>query len=264
MVERKKVTKKENKKNDIKNIFQTIILIGAITCIIYGLYTLFVKDNKKAIKTEQIQLKDVKILYNYLSEIWPDSPFHENDRITLSSLNENVLFSEYLVSEKIHEKTYETEGCSDYMSPCKIATINYDELLTKLKNKYGNVNLTSDTYIYNLINCKKEDNNFVCYITLGGIEEPYANLSMITNYIETDEKIDIYDKYIKYVNSDETAKCYIDNSMTVECNNQSEFNNDLYSLKDEQLLEKYGQEYIHTFLKDKDGKYYWYSSSINK
>ena len=139
---------------------------------------------------------------------------------------------------------------------------NDEQKVNKLKAKYGDVKLTKDSYTYNLISCKKEDNVFNCYIELGGMEDPYNNLSMITNYVETDEKLEIYDKYLKYVDMDDETKCYVDDDMTIECDNQESFNTDLrvFANTEEYLLEKYGREYVHTYLKDKNGNYYWYSS----
>lgn len=254
---------KKIKKSPIKNAFQTIILIGAVACIIYGLYTLFIKDDNKKIEEKiNIQLKDVKVLYSYLNEAWPNSSFHENKELNVVTIDENDLFKQFIISENLHEKTFETESCTDYSVPCKIGSFKYEEVLNKLKSKYGSVKLTKDIYGYNLITCKKENDEFNCYITLGGVIEPVSNLSTIVNYIETDEKLDIYDKYIKY--NTEEYSCYIDNSMTIECNNPETFENDVHSLNEEELINKYGGEYIHTYLKDKSGNYYWYSSKMNK
>ena len=246
-------------KYSFKNILQTLILICGGVCIVYGLYTLKIETQpEKKVETPKLELKDVKSLYGYLLEIWPDVPFYENERITLTSLDENRIFSELIVSEGLNKKTYETEFCTDYMSPCKIGEIDETSALNKLKLKYGNVKLTQDEYKYGLITCSKEESKYNCFVTLGGYENQIVNIRSMINYIETDEKLDIYDKYLKYNDN----KCYIDNQMTVECNNQSEFKNDLNDMTEEQLLDKYGQEYVHTYLKDIDGNFYWYSSQM--
>ncbi len=253
------------KKNSyLKNMFQTIILICACICIIYGLYTLFFKkDDNKTTNNKQyeqgIQLKEVNVLYSYISDTFLSSPFHETSELTLSEIDENVLFDELIISKKFNEETYESLGCVDYDQPCKVGEIQYDEALSELKRRYGNVNLTRDNYSYGLMTCNKTDNKYECYITLGGIESPINNVSNMTNYIETDGKLEIYDKYFTYELLD-NVQCYTDNSRTELCNNQEQLQNDLNKLTKEQLLDKYGKEYVHTFIKDLDGNYYWYSS----
>lgn len=253
---------KMDKSSLIKNMFQSLVLICAGLCIFYGLYSIFFGESKTQNQTAKLEYKDVRKLYGYLSETWPISPFHKKDEVLLSNIDENTLFSELIVSEELNKKTYEIAGCTDYNSPCKIGEISYDDAINKLKAKYGDVKLTKDSYTYNLISCKKEDNVLNCYIELGGMEDPYNNLSMITNYVETDEKLEIYDKYLKYVDMDDETKCYVDDDMTIECDNQKSFNTDLrvFANTEEYLLEKYGREYVHTYLKDKNGSYYWYSS----
>lgn len=257
---------KLDKRAYAKNLFQSLILICGLACIIYGLYSMFFKEPKQEEQPEEkprIQLKDVKKLYGYISK----EEFHQNKLLTIQNIEEDIIFSELLNSRGFDRKTYESEGCEDYTQPCKTGEISYDDALSELKSKYGNISLTKDVYYWNygLDRCDLVNDKFECYVLLGGLEDVLDVYFDMTNFIETDDKLLIYDKYVTYSGyySDE-SKCYVDSNYEVECLDTQNLRDDVNSLTQDEILEKYGKEYVHTFLKDENGNYYWYSSEMVK
>lgn len=241
-------------KSSSKNIMQTILLLVGLILIAYGIYTMFPNINSKEIRS--ISYETAIELYTYVDEVYPSSPFHD-ETVTIKDINENVLFSQILKILKYDKKSYETENCTNLETPCFIGEIDKSYLDTEISKRYNTI-LTGNTYFYNGIECKLDNDKYLCNLSLKTISTINVNLSMVYDYKTEDNKLEIYDLYLNY-SSDGT--CYLDNSKKYLCDNT--FKDNMNKKNMVELLNQYGRAYKHTFIKENDS-YYWYSSEMIK
>ncbi|MCM1370953.1 MAG: hypothetical protein NC181_03585 [Clostridium sp.] len=239
-----------------KNIFQTFILICAFVCIIYGLY-INLKDNSNKNSEEQtlaLSFSDIKKLYSYITLNSYDLPFYSESEITKNSISTDFLFTLLVTTESPGK-------CQiDLSYPCNVYKVHLNDAYNLLREKYGNIDLISDNYTYGNISCTKDENNNYNCDLIKENNNSYKILTSLVDYKELDDRVIIYDKFLKYDTKNQI--CYVNNDMTKICANSEDFINNLQELNSDKLVEKYGQKYIHTYLKQND-KIYWYSSKMD-
>ncbi len=263
-----KITKNEDK------ILKIIIAILIITVIFLIGYRLF---NGKSLSTND---KLVKELHGYLM---PDDlnncnglSNYADKKITVKDIdNDTKLCLAYQKADtkdaeiEEYNKTKKTETCNvhnmifgleENETKCSIAKIKKEVIESAYQKLFGEKIKTKDAFNY--------DNSHICYLKddyyYCGKSETYTYIldgttaiyRIIEKAIEKGSTITIYDYFLK-INSNKCYKNYTTLDENEECSKK-------YTDKtkiDYKFMKKYGTMYKHIYQKDKNGEYYWVSST---
>lgn len=202
---------------------------------------------------------DIKKIYQYIPDLnsnYVRLNAYQNKKITLSDLDNSYLLA-YAVSNlelsNMDKKPFDDmELGSDWYI--------YDATLlqNKVQEMYGK-NLTNESYIIEFgEKCEYVNNNYQC--GLGGSSSEFmSSIRYITNVYADSENLYIEDKYMVEIIKDDVDALYEDSTKTK-----------LIVTLDEDSLENFGtisqkydskmKKYKHTFKKNENGSYYWYST----
>lgn len=145
---------------------------------------------------------------------------------------------------------------------CSTSTFNANELAVEYEKLFGsNLTENADFALSGTLQCyyQEESNVYTCGSpTIQTIEVGWGPITyrMLTNAIEEEEKILLYD-YLVVINNN---LCYKDNygsKENVKCSNALSITETI----DNKFIKQYGVRYVHTFVEDQDGNYFWESSA---
>lgn len=237
------------------------------------------------IRLDSINIDDPKVqeLYNFLGDNYLDYcnglPFYNGEEVNYSTLSvvqrKCVAFKQInkskIGSEEIN-KDKKKDQCSfskdiifrldNEKQTCSYDTIDEKDLERAYKKIYNEkLDNHADFELSDTKICyyEKEKSRYVCAnpmeqtVELGWAPTTYR---VISRAKEKGSKILIYDYYLA-INND---RCYITNdgrNENLECseklNKKTKYNS--------RLVTKYGKKYLHTFNVDKNGNYYWESTT---
>ncbi len=151
-------------------------------------------------------------------------------------------------------------GVEENESKCNVAKIKKDIIENEYKKIFGENIKSKDSFNY--------DNSHICYLKddyyYCGKSEMYTYIidgtsaiyRIISKTIEKGSKITIYDYFLK-INSSECYKNYT----TLDKNDDCTKNYNKKTKVDYGFMKKYGTMYKHVYQKNKNGEYYWVSST---
>lgn len=272
----KKAKEKKFSKITIKQdkLLKGIIVILILIVVLLIAYRLFYG---KSLATDN---KLVKELHGYLMPTDLNNcdglSNYADKKITTKDLDDTTKLC--LAYQKINTKNAPVE---EYDKTKKKETCNVDDMIfgseenedkcSVVKIKKNIIEKTYQKLFGEKINTKDAfnyDNSHICYLKddyyYCGKSETYtyvidgttAIYRIIDKAIEKGSTITIYDYFLK-INSDECYKNYT----TLDKNDNCTKNYNEKSKIDYNFMKKYGTMYKHIYQKDKNGNYYWVSST---
>ena len=151
-------------------------------------------------------------------------------------------------------------GSEENEDKCSVVKIKKNIIEETYQKLFGeNINTKDAFYTDNLNICYLKDDYYYC-----GRSETYTYIldgttaiyRIIDKAVEKGSTITIYDYFLK-INSDECYKNYT----TLDKNDNCTKNYNEKSKIDYNFMKKYGTMYKHIYQKDKNGNYYWVSST---
>lgn len=262
---------------------RAVIILGVILVIIVVILVIFLGD-----KNLDLESNTVKNLYSYLGEV---DIYHcgglnqySGDEVTYDSLStENKMcMAYYELNEKdIIEKNVDFTSINDNdikiceigegiriaakegESKCSYQSFSKSTLENAYKKIYGK-SLPDEEQFYISSNeaCYLEGENYYCGEAETFIYSltPEATIYRLVNKAveKMNDDIVITDYYLRISDN----KCYSSSNSDDEISSCSaELTNDNINI-DSEFVSKYGAIYEHTYKKDANDNYYWYSSNL--
>jgi hypothetical protein len=270
------VKQKSNKGLIVLVIILLIIILVLGGYIVYDKVISNNKDvNEETIKDDEISLSDEEI-NNYLTYVPLNvSGFAEEygidayygDKETISSINKEIAYGNaYSLSEK-------TSLREEFDSSLEINTSLIDSCVTKtnfnneIKQLY-NVNLEVKKFEYDAGTVYTTDNLY-CYYVGSGLLDSKHKVNKVLKTKVNDNELIIYEKagFYQYVGEIIVTLTSKDSDVVYNVNLES-YNYD--DEKGKEVAETYINDNIndfktfkHTFKKNSDGNYYWYSTEVD-
>ena len=195
--------------------------------------------------------------------------------IKFGSETDNVPCSEILENGAWEKSAWKNDTCSGESSWARvnISTENIKKGVINIIGREQEKNYKYESFSLNgdgALVCAYYNNNYSCYDAQGGGTEPdFGESKIIKATKDQDDNIYIYDKYLMF-KTDENS-----NELVYHVYNTFDKKKELNQCKDidgnndcnyENYIKIYGNDDIntfkHTFKKDIDGNYYWYSTEI--
>ena len=280
MNNKKEVEKKAQKKKFSKiTIMEDKVLKGIIIVLLLLMVVLLIYRISYG-KTLANDDKLVKDLHSYLM---PDDlnncdglPSYADKKITAKDLSDETKLC--LAYQKANTKDAEVEeysktkkketcnvddmifGLEEDVSKCSVAKIKQDVIASAYQKLFGEKIKSKDAFNY--------DNSHICYLKddyyYCGKSETYTYIldgttaiyRIIDEAVEKGSKITIYDYFLK-INCNECYKNYTTLDKNEECSKKYTKDTKI----DYKFMKKYGTRYKHVYQKNKNGEYYWVSST---
>lgn len=220
------------------------------------------KDNKET-KSEdynEIEIDDkISKLYKYIPDLnsnYVRLTAYQNKKITLADLDNAYLLA-YAASNLDLDDTDKKPFDGMELDP---DWYSYDASLlqNKVQEMYGKT-LENESYEIGFgKECEYVNNNYQCSLG-GGSTESMESIKYISKFYEESGNLYIEDKYMIIIYRDNVNTLYEDSTKTKLIASLDENNTE----ESESLAKKYDskmKKYIHTFKKNENGSYYWYST----
>ncbi|MBQ6840755.1 MAG: hypothetical protein IJO63_01385 [Bacilli bacterium] len=266
------------KKNSFKRVPWYFVLTVGFSILLLSLLIWLVISKLTTIDPES---EESKALYSYLGDsnldycggmvFYDDVSQDTMDNTTKLCLaykliDKNKISSDTLTKEKkkklckfTKDKMFRTDEEGEV---CTVFTFSAEDLDKAYYTMFGkDIEENADFSINGIQNCffDEEEGRYVCgaseiqTLQMGWAPTVYR---VVTKVKKKNHKIYLYDNFIS-LNS---GKCYMNTNGSIE---NTECTNQLKDTKkyDVDFVIDYGQKYVHVFEKNKEGNYYWISSS---